>query len=153
MENTRKQYLQPEAEQEIIGMCLNTTPVRVQVEPTAGVRDLLTMIQQQHIEALEHETIDWLDMVANSTSWAADNDLDSVVLHENVKTLQEIYLGNTAGQMHEPIFKDSNVKQHLLITFPCTQSLTTFLITRTGLLEKSFAEGLVSKFNDTLVRF
>jgi amino acid adenylation domain-containing protein len=145
--------IQPEAGQEIIGMCLNTTPVRVQVEATIRVRDLLMMIQQQHVKSLEHETIDWFDMVAQSTSWPADTDLDTVVLHENFASLDEISLGNATAQINEPIFKPVGSKRHLLITWPGSESMMTFFITRTGALERNFAEGLPTKFNEVLVRF
>jgi amino acid adenylation domain-containing protein len=145
--------IQPGAGQEIIGMCLNTTPVRVQVEPTIRVSDLLAMIQKQHVKSLEHETIDWFDMVAQSTSWPADTDLDTVVLHENFPSLPEISLGNATAQINEPIFKPVGSKRHLLITWPGSESMMTFFITRTGALERNLAEGLLTKFNEVLVRF
>jgi amino acid adenylation domain-containing protein len=145
--------IQPEAGQDIIGMCLNTTPVRVQVEPTTRVRDLLAMVQQQHVKSLEHETIDWFDMVAQSTSWPADTDLDTAVLHENFANVNEISFGNAIAQIHEPIFKPVGSMRHLLITWPGPESMMTFFITRTGALDKTFADGLVIKFNEALVRF
>jgi amino acid adenylation domain-containing protein len=145
--------VQPEAGQDIIGMCLNTTPVRVQVEQSTRVRDLLVMIQQQHVKSLEHETIDWSDMVAQSTSWPADTNLDTAVLHENFANLDEISLGCATAQINEPIFTPVGSKLHLLVTWPGPESLMTFFITRTGALERTFAEGLVTKFNATLVRF
>jgi hypothetical protein len=144
---------QPEAGHDIIGMCLNITPVRVQLKPATRVCDLLAMIQQQHINSIEQETIDWADMVANSTSWPADTHLDSIVLHENFPTLDKIMLGTATGRVHEPIFMDSNMREHILMTFPGTDNLMTLLVTRSGLLENSFAENLVAKFNDTLARF
>ncbi|KAJ5670395.1 uncharacterized protein N7477_005758 [Penicillium maclennaniae] len=145
--------VQPDAGDEVIGMCLNTTPVRVKVEPTTRVRDFLGMVQQQHIEALEYETTEWPDMVATGTSWPAGTELDSLVLHENFANLKEFSLGDVTSRLGEPIFKPVGSKSHILVTFPGPQSLMTFLMTRIGCMEKTKAEMLVSKFNETLVRF
>ncbi|CAG8351140.1 unnamed protein product [Penicillium salamii] len=145
--------VQPEAGQEIIGMCLNTTPVRVQVDPKTRIRDLLAFTQEQHVRSLAYETTDWPDVVAQSTSWPADTILDSVVLHENFDSLREISLGGSTAQIKEPIFKPVGSPQHILVTWPGPESMMTFLVSRTGALEQTLAEGLVKRFNETLVRF
>lgn len=139
--------------QEIIGMCLNTTPVRVQVAPTTRIKELLLAVQQQHVRMLPYETIDWFDMVANSTPWPTDTDLDSVVLHENFASAGDLDLGEAKGRMDNPIFTTPGWKRHVLVTWPGAEKLTTFLMTREGALEKGYAQGLVEKFNETLVRF
>jgi non-ribosomal peptide synthetase component F len=54
----------PDGGEGMVGMCLNTTPVRVEVKPTTRVRDVLAMVQQQHIKSVEYETNDWFDIVA-----------------------------------------------------------------------------------------
>jgi hypothetical protein len=139
--------------QDIIGMCLNTTPVRVKLAPTTRIKELLLAVQQQHVRMLPYETIDWFDMVANSTPWPADTDLDSVVLHENFASAGDLALGEAQGRMDNPIFTTPGWKRHALVTWPGADSLMTFLMTRGGALEKGYAEGLVGKFNETLVRF
>ncbi|KAL4758562.1 uncharacterized protein BDW70DRAFT_162484 [Aspergillus foveolatus] len=139
--------------QDIIGMCLNTTPVRVKLASTTRIKQLLLAVQEEHVRMLPYETIDWFDMVANSTPWPADTDLDSVVLHENFSSAGDLVLGITAGRMDNPIFTTPGWKRHVLVTWPRPERLMTFLMTREGALEKEYAEGLVGKFNATLMRF
>ncbi|KAJ5488464.1 hypothetical protein N7539_003354 [Penicillium diatomitis] len=139
--------------QEIIGMCLNTTPVRVRLSSTTRVKELLLAVQRQHVRMLPYETIDWFDMVANSTPWPADTDLDSVVLHENFASAGDVTLGKALGRMDNPIFTTPGWKRHALVTWPGADKLMTFLMIREGALDKTYAEGLVRKFNETLVRF
>ncbi|GFF57490.1 hypothetical protein IFM51744_09231 [Aspergillus udagawae] len=139
--------------QDIIGMCLNTTPVRVKLTSATRVKQLLLAVQEQHVRMLPYETIDWFDMVANSTSWPPDTDLDSVVLHENFSSAGPLALGDVRGRMDNPIFTTPGWKRHVLVTWPGPDKLMTFLMTREGALDKEYAEGLVGKFNGTLVRF
>jgi aryl carrier-like protein len=139
--------------QDIIGMCLNTTPVRVKLASTMRIKQLLLAVQEEHVRMLPYETIDWFDMVTNSTPWPADTDLDSVVLHENFSSAGNLALGETTGCMDNPIFTTPGWKRHVLVTWPGPDKLMTFLMTREGALGKEYAEGLVGKFNATLMRF
>jgi amino acid adenylation domain-containing protein len=138
---------------DIIGMCLNTTPVRVTYTDLETVHDLFRAVQQQHVRALEFETIDWKDMVAHSTSWPKDTDLDSVVLHENFDGISGLHLGSATGQMGNPVFTTPGWRRHMLVTWPGPGKLTTFLMVRNQALDKEYAEGLLSDFNKTLTKF
>ncbi|KAF7597139.1 hypothetical protein BBP40_009477 [Aspergillus hancockii] len=138
---------------DIIGLCLNITAVRVQFAGLQTVEDLLRMLQQQHMRALMYETADWTDIVANASSWPEGTELDSVVLHENFGGLPALDLGDAIGEMADPIFSLSTSNPLTLVTWPSTQTLTSFLLTRENVFQKEYAEGLVTEFNQTLVQF
>ncbi|KAL4810844.1 hypothetical protein BDV18DRAFT_155456 [Aspergillus unguis] len=69
----------------IIGPCLNDSPVRVRYPPAGGwtVRDLLRHAQDQHAEIIEYETSQWRNIVRDCTDWAQGTGLRSFVLHQN----------------------------------------------------------------------
>lgn len=160
--NTRSNHPQ-EADQDLIGMCLNLIPVRVRFASLSSssntgqlctARELFEAIQDQHVRGFEYETMDWGDMVRNCTDWPEDRTLDSLVLHENFSGDTDLDLGQWArGKIADPIFAAPGLQYHMLATWPGPHKLTTFLINKAGALDKEYAEGLVDLFNKTLVRF
>ncbi|KAJ0414185.1 hypothetical protein BJY00DRAFT_295577 [Aspergillus carlsbadensis] len=142
---------------DVIGCCLNTTPVRVRLDTLkisgGTVHDLLNMIQRQHVQGLPYETADWSDVVAHGTAWRKGTDFDSVILHENFGDLPFLRFGDAVGQMGEPVFDSIPADQHLLTTWPVEERLSAMFITRAGLLGSKNAERLVALFGQTLTRF
>ena len=53
---------------DILGMCLNHVPVRVKLDPAWKVLDLMNFVQQQHIQSLEYELLDFHQIVERSTA-------------------------------------------------------------------------------------
>ncbi|THC94715.1 hypothetical protein EYZ11_005795 [Aspergillus tanneri] len=140
--------------EDTIGMCLNTTPVRVRFKAVETVRDLFRAIQGQHARSLAFETIEWTDMVANSTEWSQETELDSVVLHENIPNIPALQLpGDVQAKMGTPVFTTPAYRSHMLLTWPGSQKLTIMLMGRQNVLDKEFADILVKDFGTTLVKF
>ncbi|EEP79372.1 predicted protein [Uncinocarpus reesii 1704] len=138
-----------------VGTCLNTTPIRVnyQTGAVSTVIDLFRLIQHQHVQALEFETLEWKDLVAHCTSWPNETDLDSVILHENFGGGPQLSLGGASGAMLDPIFTMGGWKRHTLVTWPEPGKLKAFLMVRAESLDKVLAERLLADFIQTLVRF
>ncbi|KAG8414564.1 Nonribosomal peptide synthetase [Metarhizium acridum] len=67
--------------EDVIGPCINMTPVRVQIHPGQTIRELLKQVQAQHVETMPFETTGLDEIVKNSTSWPANTDFGSIVHH------------------------------------------------------------------------
>ncbi|KAJ5985640.1 Nonribosomal peptide synthetases (NRPS) [Penicillium canescens] len=140
--------------EDTLGMCLNTTPVRVRFEGIETVQGLFRAIQDQYVQSMEFNTIEWTDMLINSTNWPQDTQLDSVVLHENIPNIPGLeFPGGIQGRIGTPVFTTPAYKSHMLLTWPGNQKLTIMLMGRQNVLDKDFAETLVKNFGTTLVKF
>ncbi|KAL4956618.1 hypothetical protein BDW69DRAFT_158166 [Aspergillus filifer] len=142
---------------DIIGCCLNTTPLRVCFEELkangATIKALFDVIHDQHVQGLPYETVDWSDVVAQGMRWPRDTELDSVVLHENFGSTPSLQLGDILGEMDDAVFAAPPNDQHMLVTWPGKERLTAFLVTRKGMLASAYGEQLVALFCRTLTRF
>ena len=70
---------------DVVGMCLNFIPVRVRLDPAATVADLLAFVQEQHRRSLDHELLDFRDVVRNATSWPEGICCQSNLVHQNIE--------------------------------------------------------------------
>ncbi|KAK5995925.1 Nonribosomal peptide synthetase GRA1 [Cladobotryum mycophilum] len=87
------------AAQDVVGICLNFIPVRAKLSPDWTIFDLLQYLQRQHHESLDHELIDFRDIVQNSTSWSKGTLPQSVLLHQNIEPDEPMSLGETAAEV------------------------------------------------------
>ncbi|KAK9777069.1 putative Carrier domain-containing protein [Seiridium cardinale] len=55
--------------QNVIGPCVNLTPVRVHIRPGSRGSDVLQSIHQQYIDTLPHETMALDDIIRDCTNW------------------------------------------------------------------------------------
>ncbi|KAF7169585.1 hypothetical protein CNMCM5623_002227 [Aspergillus felis] len=64
---------------EVAGLCAGVVPVRVTLEPGCSVKDLLKQVQHQHVQSLEHSSIDFEEIAKQATSWPRGVSPDSIV--------------------------------------------------------------------------
>jgi hypothetical protein len=64
---------------EVAGLCAGVVPVRVTLEPGCSVKDLLKLVQHQHIQSLEHSSIDFEEIAEQATSWPRGAAPDSII--------------------------------------------------------------------------
>ncbi|KAL4777166.1 hypothetical protein BDW60DRAFT_202078 [Aspergillus nidulans var. acristatus] len=146
---------------DVIGCCLNITPVRVRfdkLKATGGtVQELFEMVHRQHVQGFPHETVNWSDVIAQGATWPDGTDFDSIVLHENFGSLPVLQFGEMIGEMIGEIVESAfhliPSDQHMLVTWPGEGRLSAFLMTRTGMLGGKYAERLVGLFGQTLATF
>lgn len=62
-----------------VGPCINYVPVRVSLKTDWTAKELLHWVQRQHIRTMNCHTVDWDDLVVESTSWPRDTELGSAV--------------------------------------------------------------------------
>ncbi|UNI22410.1 NRPS [Purpureocillium takamizusanense] len=70
---------------DVVGMCLNFIPVRVTLNLAATVADILASTQEQHHRSLDHELLDFKDIVRKATPWREDTSCQSVLVHQNIE--------------------------------------------------------------------
>ncbi|KAJ5328763.1 acetyl-CoA synthetase-like protein [Penicillium brevicompactum] len=63
----------------MIGPGINYVPVRVTLQSDWTANDLFQCVQGQHIRAMSHDTADWDEIVAQSTSWPENTPVGSGV--------------------------------------------------------------------------
>lgn len=85
--------------QDVVGMCLNFIPVRSDCASGRLISELLQSLQTQHVESLAHELTDFRDIVQRSTSWPAQTDYQSVVVHQNIEPDRPFAFGEAQAQV------------------------------------------------------
>ncbi|KJX95752.1 hypothetical protein TI39_contig1052g00008 [Zymoseptoria brevis] len=56
--------------QSVVGPCVNTFPVRVQIKPDCDLMEILKQVQQQYVEGMPYQTLGFDDIKANCTAWS-----------------------------------------------------------------------------------
>ena len=74
-----------DASKNVVGLCLNFSPVRVQLEALQTGLDLMMAVQQQHQHSLEYELLDFRDIVKQSTPWPTAMTHQSMLVHQNIE--------------------------------------------------------------------
>ncbi|KAF9884280.1 hypothetical protein FE257_001910 [Aspergillus nanangensis] len=82
----------------VLGCCLNFIPVRVQLQDSWSVQDLLQHAQAQYQKTVAHDDIEFQDIVDKCTSWAASTDLNTIVQHQNIPLTHLMPLGGLKTQ-------------------------------------------------------
>ncbi|KAE8362261.1 hypothetical protein BDV27DRAFT_159929 [Aspergillus caelatus] len=70
-------------ESRILGPCVNTVPVRVDLSRSTSNYDLLHQVQQQHLAMMPFENIGLGDIVQNCTDWKPGTKFGSVLRFQN----------------------------------------------------------------------
>lgn len=70
-------------EDRIVGPCLNIIPVRVQFSSSPNKHDLLSKIQQQHVQTMPVQNLGLSEIARNCTDWAPDVKFGSFVRFQN----------------------------------------------------------------------
>ncbi|RAH79918.1 acetyl-CoA synthetase-like protein [Aspergillus japonicus CBS 114.51] len=142
------------APERIVGPCLNPVPVRVRAPPTWTVRDLLQAVQDQHVASLEHQTLEWGDIVAHCTPWPRDTEIDSIVLHENIDaspvTTAE---GHAVWRLKAHSVDNPPERTIYLYTYPQPDSLYAVLVLSSAVGCQAEAQRLVRRFGEVVGLF
>jgi aryl carrier-like protein len=72
---------------QVLGACINTTPVRVKFGAGTGV-ELLRQVQQQHLDSIPFETLGTKRLIKQCTKWGPRARLSTVVHHLNIGELE-----------------------------------------------------------------
>ena len=84
----------------VVGPCLNIVPVRVRLDPSCTVLELLRQIQNQQLASIPFETLGFRE-IAKVTNWHSSTRYSSVVQHQNIPELKEkIYFDGVECEAH-----------------------------------------------------
>jgi hypothetical protein len=84
----------------VVGPCLNIVPVRVRLDPSCTVLELLRQIQNQQLASIPFETLGFRE-IAKVTNWHSSTRYSSVVQHQNIPELKEkIFLDGVECEAH-----------------------------------------------------
>jgi aryl carrier-like protein len=72
---------------QVLGACINTTPVRVKFEASTGV-ELLRQVQQQHLDSIPFEILGTKRLIKQCTKWGPRARLSTVVHHLSIGELE-----------------------------------------------------------------
>ncbi|BCS21837.1 putative NRPS-like protein biosynthetic cluster [Aspergillus puulaauensis] len=101
----------------LVGLCINAIPVRVQYNPDWTLLDLLRHVQNQHGESLPFESVELRDIVSRSTPWPQGTRFGSIVTHQNIDVDKPFSLGGTQPSMR--VFHQHKPPSHVSIsTYP-----------------------------------
>ncbi|OJJ96462.1 hypothetical protein ASPACDRAFT_34168 [Aspergillus aculeatus ATCC 16872] len=135
----------------IVGPCLNPVPVRVRAEPAWTVRELLQAVQDQHVASLEHQTLEWGDLVAHCTAWPRDTAIDSIVLHENINASPVRTVDKDAVWRLKAHSVDNPPERTIyLYTYPQPDSLYAVLVLSSAVGSQAEAQRLVQRFGEVV---
>ncbi|KAL6915120.1 hypothetical protein FSST1_012880 [Fusarium sambucinum] len=70
-------------EDRIVGPCLNIIPVRVHFPPSSNKHDLLSEVQQQHVQTMPVQNLGLGEITRNCTSWEPGTKFGSFVRFQN----------------------------------------------------------------------
>lgn len=79
---------------------MHIVPVRVRINRSWSVSDLLQHVHTNHIRALPYETVDMDDLVAHCTDWAPDTMLQTVAQYQNVSVHQHFQFAGVDCSPH-----------------------------------------------------
>ncbi|KIA75688.1 nonribosomal peptide synthase [Aspergillus ustus] len=77
----------------ILGCCLNFAPVRIRLDQIGSISDLLSLVQNQYQQTVQHDEIELPTIIERCTPWARETDLHSIVQHQNIPLTHDLSLG------------------------------------------------------------
>ncbi|KAH8432229.1 uncharacterized protein LDX57_009867 [Aspergillus melleus] len=85
--------------QDVVGPCLNFIPVRAKLQSSWTALDLMQFLQHQHQESLDHELLDFRQIVERSTSWPNGTTHQSNLVHQNIEPDLPFAFGEAQAQV------------------------------------------------------
>ena len=77
----------------IIGPCVNLVPVRIQLQSSWTVMDLLRHIQDQQVANMPYESLGFREIIKHCTDWPDWSNFSTVCQHQNIQRNSQMELG------------------------------------------------------------
>ena len=78
----------------IVGACINTVPIRLQLPPGKTVSELLSELQDQKIASAPFESYGLTEIVENCVEWPTKTKFHWTVQHQNIEGVRSLSLGD-----------------------------------------------------------
>ncbi|KAF7155563.1 hypothetical protein CNMCM5623_008105 [Aspergillus felis] len=136
----------------LLGCCLNFIPLRVTLQSSWTVLDLLSHVQEQYTRALPHEHIELQDIFKNSTPWPADTQLSFIVQHQNIELSHNIPLDGLHVQ-YSKFAQFDPLTEVWVFSEPHPDRLEIQVCANTGVLSEVQAKALCGRLCELIERF
>ncbi|KAK2469986.1 Nonribosomal peptide synthetase chry1 [Fusarium oxysporum f. sp. albedinis] len=139
-------------EDRIVGPCLNIIPVRVHFPSSTKKHDLLSQVQQQHIQTMPVENLGLSEIARNCTSWEPGTKFGSFVRFQNFTNNDDPtcgFDGRTCGTgLHSLPNRPSSTANVLVIPHGSTLAIT--MTVSSQVLDEEAADYVVGYFSDVI---
>jgi len=144
--------LDVEEVEKIVGACLNVVPVRVILQPTWSVLDLLHHVQDQQIANIPYETLGTREIIKQCTEWPQYGYFSTLVQHQNIDPDEAIMLGD---KLYTPGFlgSDLDLVDLGILSTPMGDKVEVSLTYSSGTVPTAFARGLLNLLCTTISSF
>ncbi|EAW16453.1 putative nonribosomal peptide synthase [Aspergillus fischeri NRRL 181] len=133
----------------IVGVCANIVPVRVRARPRCTVQSFLGAVQEQHIEALDHEFLGLQEIRRYCTEWPMVSPFGCLIQHQSLDLSPEFSL-SAKVECTTRVFGGAFERSYLhLVTIPRDNQLTVQLFAPPGLLDEPHCQRLLDRFCET----
>ncbi|KAJ5107404.1 nonribosomal peptide synthase [Penicillium angulare] len=137
----------------ILGPCLNFIPVRLQIQHSKWtVQDLLQEVHSQHTQCLRHESVEWSDLVEQSTSWPKGTEYQSIVQHQNFDLDYKLPMAglDSAFSLEHNFTPRSEL---FVFTYPLPERLLVQVCVSTAIMSEARADYLLDRLCSTIELF
>jgi brevianamide F synthase len=117
----------------VVGPCLKYLPVRVNQQPGWSGVDLLQAIQNQHIQMLDFQDLDFEDIVRASTPWPTGTPMGTHVVHQRETDGSGWSTGMLSGKM-TTFFPSCAVKEFSVVSVPQGSQHAIYMMGPPGVL-------------------
>ncbi|CAG8417545.1 unnamed protein product [Penicillium salamii] len=136
-----------EGVENILGVCANIVPTRVNSKPKWHVVDLLQDVQAQQVDGLEYETLGLQEIQKTCTQWPEDTELGCLIQHQNLDLKPQFSLSE--AQCMTRIFGGSFERKYLHIcTLPRGNRMIVQVFAPSWLLSESNCQKVVDQLCD-----
>jgi amino acid adenylation domain-containing protein len=139
-------------ENRIVGPCLNIIPVRVHFPPSPSKEDLLSQVQQQHIQTMPVQNLGLGEITRNCTSWKSGTKFGSFVRFQNFTNNDDPtcdFDGHTCETgLYSLPNRPSNTANVLVV--PKGSGLAITMTVSSQVLEQKAADYVVRYFGDVI---
>lgn len=136
--------------EDALGPCANAIPVRVTLQPSWTVEDLLQHVQSQHVRTMEFETVDFEDLVKFSTPWPEGKSFGSVIQYQNIPLRPDLQFGGLAATYDTYQFNVPCREPHITSRLTDDNTLCLSLSVSHHQLDADHADRLLAVLGDML---
>ncbi|KAF3481939.1 nonribosomal peptide synthase [Arthroderma uncinatum] len=85
----------------VVGLCINMIPVRANLTDIENCEDLLHTIQEQNVDSIAHDRVQFKDIINRSTDWPRDTVFGTTLLHQGGGPLCALKFGSVSASLNE----------------------------------------------------
>ncbi|GFG16853.1 nonribosomal peptide synthetase 12 [Aspergillus udagawae] len=137
----------------ILGPCLNFIPLRLRLQRSWTVRDLLRHVQEQYVRPLQYDYLELRDIVRQSTDWPAGTEFGFIVQHQNIQLQHELPLDGDVQAEYSLFPQFDPVQEVFVFSEPHESHLEMQVCANSRVLAPDSGKALVKALCETLEMF